>query len=244
MNMGLDEVLLHSAFEGTASLRFYGWSPPTLSLGYFQQEAVRLRDPLLAALPFVRRPSGGETLVHDHELTYTLALPSGAPWQPRGTSWLRRMHGVIAAALSEFGISAELFDDSFGQRLIGALPSMRLRERESIEDRLCFRQFTAGDLILAGAKIVGSAQRKHRGALLQHGAILLQRSAHTPHLPGLFELTGRKPQANRMAQAICREFTNNTDCELVPNEWTLAEAGKAKDIAETKYRSDAWNRKR
>src|SRR5262245_26411902 len=76
-NMAADEALLGSAVAGTASLRFYGWSPPTLSLGYFQPEGVRRRDARLAGLPYVRRPSGGRTLVHDRELTYALALPPG-----------------------------------------------------------------------------------------------------------------------------------------------------------------------
>src|SRR5262245_52547117 len=104
--MACDEALLDSALEGTASLRFYSWSPPTLSLGYFQPASVRAMAPGLAALPFVRRPSGGDTLVHDHELTYALALPAGAPWQSRAASWLGRMHGIIATALRTLGVLA------------------------------------------------------------------------------------------------------------------------------------------
>src|SRR5262245_58709107 len=81
-NMAADEaMLLRAAEEGMASLRFYGWSPATLSIGYFQPAAIRLSDPRWATLPWVRRPSGGATLVHDRELTYALALPSGLPWQ-------------------------------------------------------------------------------------------------------------------------------------------------------------------
>ncbi|HMF12835.1 MAG TPA: hypothetical protein VKE94_11030, partial [Gemmataceae bacterium] len=105
-NMAADEALLHSALDGTASLRFYGWSPATLSLGYFQPASVRNADPRLRALPFVRRPSGGDTLVHHHEMTYALTLPAGPPWQPRGTTWLGRMHGIIACGLRDLGISA------------------------------------------------------------------------------------------------------------------------------------------
>src|SRR5262249_13270053 len=74
-NVATDEALLESALAGVATLRFYGWSEPTLSLGYFQSHTIRLADPLLAELPFVRRPSGGDTLVQHHELTYALALP-------------------------------------------------------------------------------------------------------------------------------------------------------------------------
>src|SRR4051812_49790187 len=100
--MAADEAMLEAAAAGAASLRFYAWEPATLSLGYFQPEAVRHTDARLAALPFVRRPSGGATLVHDHELTYALALPPGPPWQPPGSpaaAWLGRMHAVLATAL-------------------------------------------------------------------------------------------------------------------------------------------------
>src|SRR5260370_6156702 len=98
-NMAADEVLLEAAVAGSASLRFYTWSEPTLSLGYFQPEVVRHSDPRLAAIPWARRPSGGGALVHHHELTYALALPAGFDWQPKGESWICRFHGGIARAL-------------------------------------------------------------------------------------------------------------------------------------------------
>ena len=68
-NMADDEVLLESATAGVASVRFYGWLPATLSLGYFQPEQIRHADASLARLPFVRRPSGGAALIHDQEVT-------------------------------------------------------------------------------------------------------------------------------------------------------------------------------
>src|SRR5262245_22602381 len=89
-NMARDEVLLRSALDrGVASLRFYTWSEPTLSLGYFQAHVERLADPLLAEVAWVRRPTGGAAILHDRELTYALALPAGAPWHT-DESWLCR----------------------------------------------------------------------------------------------------------------------------------------------------------
>ncbi|HMF12602.1 MAG TPA: lipoate--protein ligase family protein, partial [Gemmataceae bacterium] len=126
-NMAADETLLHSAIEGTASLRFYGWSPPTLSLGYFQHESVRRADPLLAELPFVRRPSGGHTLVHHHEVTYALALPPGQPWQILSVPWLRRMHEIVAVTLNALGVRAKLFNPL---------------AKSSVTSVLCFHRFT------------------------------------------------------------------------------------------------------
>ena len=72
--MAVDETLLESAAETSATtLRFYRWDRPTLSLGYFQQTADRTQHPESADCPLVRRSSGGGAIVHDHELTYSLA---------------------------------------------------------------------------------------------------------------------------------------------------------------------------
>src|SRR3954468_17483869 len=102
-NMAADEALLETAADrGTASLRFYTWGEPTLSLGYFQPAAGRERTPGLA---WVRRSTGGAAIVHHHELTYALALPAGPPWQSK-ESWVCRFHHVIQAVLADHGITA------------------------------------------------------------------------------------------------------------------------------------------
>src|SRR5262245_39757909 len=80
-NMAMDETLLTSALErGVASLRFYRWSVPTLSLGYFQPHSEALADPNLVGVDWVRRPTGGAAILHHLEITYALALPAGPPW--------------------------------------------------------------------------------------------------------------------------------------------------------------------
>ena len=76
-NMAVDEVLLETAIEReVATLRFYRWREPTASLGYFQREADFLAESRFAHLPAVRRLTGGGTLIHDRELTYSLTLPA------------------------------------------------------------------------------------------------------------------------------------------------------------------------
>src|SRR6266542_73220 len=169
-NMADDEVLLRSAALGLPSLRFYGWTEATISLGYFQPAARRLEDPLLSDLPFLRRPTGGDALVHHHELTYCLAVPSEHA-RRSAPPWLA-MHAVIATALAEFGVDAH--------------PHVAGGE-DSFSGFLCFEHFTPGDLIVNGAKVVGSAQRRQRSAVMQHGSILLARSPFTPSLPGIRE---------------------------------------------------------
>jgi lipoate-protein ligase A len=226
--MAADEVLLESAAAGVAALRFYGWSAATLSLGYFQPEQVRRQDARLAGLPFVRRPSGGAALVHHHELTYALALPAGPPWQA-GEPWLCRMHGILAAAL-----------DALGVRTAGCAAAGEPR----FTGLLCFQHRTPGDLVIGTAKVAGSAQRRQRGALLQHGAVLLAASPYAPVLPGIRELSGRLLSAAETGEQIRREFARQTGWDLVNADWTNRERRRTDELVAGKYTQDAWNYKR
>ena len=229
-NMAADEVLVRTAAErGIASLRFYGWQPATLSLGYFQPAAARLADPRLSALPFVRRPSGGAALVHDREVTYALAVPAGAVWQAGGP-WMQRMHQIILSGLSSLGLTA--------------VQVAEVKNPECVGRVLCFQQFTPADLLCGGHKIVGSAQRKHCRALLQHGAILLRCSQHTPVLPGLYELTGRRWTADEIRHAVVAAFSAVTGWTLEPADWSAEEQTLAVKLAAEKYNSSEWNEKR
>ncbi len=226
-NMAADEALLESAIAGAVSLRFYGWSAPTLSLGYFQPQSVRLSDPLLAGLPWLRRPTGGAALVHHHELTYALALPTGRPWQAPGESWLARMHAIVAEALAD----------------LAARPD-GVVEESKYGEILCFLHHTPGDLRIGRAKVVGSARRRQRGALLQHGAVLLAASPFAPALPGVAELSGRRPGAAAVASAIADRFARRTGWRLDPSDWTAEQRRRIDVLAAEKYAHPAWNAKR
>jgi lipoate-protein ligase A len=227
-NMAADEVLLEAAVAGVASLRFYGWTPATVSLGYFQPERVRLDDGRLAGLPFVRRPSGGGTLVHHHEITYAFGLPPGPPWQA-GEPWLTRMHRLVAAALARLGVTARVHVPAGDQPFHGFL---------------CFQHFTAGDLLIGPGKVVGSAQRRQRRALLQHGSILLAASPYAPQLPGVRELSGMELPVADTCAALEQEWVRQTGWALRPADWTGAERQRLADLAAAKYGRDDWNRKR
>ncbi len=229
-NMAADETMLHSAAAGVASLRCYGWSAATVSLGYFQPARARVAAPRMEALPFVRRPSGGAALVHDRELTYALALPAGPPWQPAGepaTAWLLRAHRIIAAGLAALGVAC----------------SVAPAERPHAGP-LCFRHVTPGDLVIGSHKVVGSAQRRLRGALLQHGGILLAASPHAPELPGLAEAVGRALPADTVRGALITAWARQTGWELVPGDWTAAELSRIAELTRTKYTRPEWNGKR
>ena len=226
MNMALDEVLLDAAINANQPmLRFYGWATPTVTLGYFQPVADRLARTGIAELAWVRRPTGGATLVHDsrNEFTYALALPEKFATAPDAANWICLMHYLIRDALASLGVQAR---------------AVVCGEEARLGPVLCFRHQTPADLLCAGAKVVGSAQRKLRGALLQHGGILLKRSAFTPSLPGLYELTGRDIAPAELAARLAAKFA------ATPGDWTPAELAARATLAAEKYGHPAWNEKR
>lgn len=229
-NMAADEAMLHTAAEaGIATLRWYQWSEPTLSLGYFQPAADRLTDPQLAQLAWVRRATGGSALVHHHEITYALALPPGSDWQPRGESWACRIHHVISSALTALGAQTR---------------AVICGEEQKLGPVLCFFDQTPGDLLADGLKVVGSAQRKQKGALLQHGGILLARSEYTPNLPGIQELTGVTLTPTALAETITQRLAEAFRWSIEPGHWTPEEQVLKQKFHDERYTNPFWNEKR
>jgi lipoyl(octanoyl) transferase len=228
-NMAADEALQRSAVEqGVASLRFYTWAEPTLSLGYFQAHADRLGDPRLADVAWVRRHTGGAAILHHHEITYALALPAGPPWHTT-ESWLCRFHHAVAAALKNFGAKTR---------------AVVCGEEKKLGPLLCFLHQTPGDLLAKGHKVVGSAQRRPHGAMMQHGSILLSRSPHAPILPGIAELAGVTIGGDALVRGIVTELTDQTGWAFEPADWTDAERRRAAEVEREKYATAAWNEKR
>lgn len=224
MNMAIDEALMRSALEGrVASLRFYTWSDPTLSLGYFQTHAERL-----PGVAWVRRPTGGDAILHHHELTYGLTLPAGPPWHS-SESWLCRMHHAIGAALRRLGIEAS---------------AVACGQEQRLGPFLCFQHQTPADLRINGHKVVGSAQRRPHGAMMQHGSILLRTSPHAPQLLGITDLTGIEIATGDLRPAIVEALANETGWSFVPDAWTGREWLDAVELERDKYSSAAWNEKR
>ena len=228
--MAADEAMLEAASErGLASLRFYTWAKPTLTLGYFQPAAVREQVPNLASLPWVRRSTGGAGIVHHHELTYAFALPPGPQWKS-AESWICRFHHLLQGILTERGVDARLV-------ICG--------EERKLGEVLCFLHQTPGDMLLQGSKVAGSAQRKLRGALLQHGSLLLRQSEFAPMLPGLEDLAGRDLFSPReLAEQLAERFARETSSIIEVGDWSNDERGRIPEIVEQKYENAEWNGKR
>jgi lipoate-protein ligase A len=226
-NMAADEAMLEVAADrGVASLRFYTWTAPTLSLGYFQPASVihTLRD-----LPWVRRSTGGASIVHHHELTYALALPTGKAWQS-SESWICRVHHQLRDVLAGHGIRAH---------------AVVCGEERKLGEVLCFLHQTPGDLLIDGSKVAGSAQRKRKGALLQHGSLLLNRSEFAPTLPGINDAAGHAAFTPESLAGLLRQrFAADTGWAVEPGDWTDEEAARTVAIRAEKYANDEWNAKR
>lgn len=181
-NMAVDEALLETAATtGQATLRFYEWCEPTLSLGYFQSIADRQKHAASRDCPLVRRCSGGGAILHDRELTYSLTIPQPPGSISSASELCNAVHQTLVSALVELGIMATLYRAATDCRTASNV-------WRSGEPFLCFERRGCSDIVFSGAKIVGSAQRRRRGAVLQHGSILLGRSQHAPELPGIVDL--------------------------------------------------------
>ncbi len=227
--MARDEAMLESAAtRGIASFRFYRWSEPTWSLGYFQSAADRgTRTPDA----WVRRSSGGAGILHHspHELTYSIALPPDAAKIPTGDSWICRAHHALRDWLKSVGVPAR---------------AVVCGEERKLGEFLCFLHHTPGDLAIGNHKFAGSAQRKLRGAVLQHGTILLSRSPFTPELPGLAELADQSLELEELKVGFLRELARQLGWRCETGDWSDEECIISHRIELEKYRSREWNERR
>ena len=110
-NMAVDEMLLEQAQDAeVACLRFYRWSEPTLSLGYFQTYTDRKEHPPSLPCAAVRRLTGGGAILHDAELTYSIVLPGTHPLAAHRDKLYQAIHGCLIEVLKRLGITARLCD--------------------------------------------------------------------------------------------------------------------------------------
>ena len=248
-NMAVDEALGEAAAEsGIATLRFYGWSQPTLSFGYFQNYDERRAHPASANCAVVRRASGGGAILHDRELTYSLALPCPERAIGDAPELYLAVHGALVATLAEWAIA--------GTVRPAASPTAIMKPKFEISNLksqisnpqsppfLCFQRHALGDVLIGGTKIGGSAQRRRRGAVLQHGSVLLERSALAPELAGIRDLTGVGVSPSDLARRWVERLTKGLGFEAHPCELSPAESARAEQLAGEKYGQDIWTHRR
>lgn len=256
-NMAVDEaILIAAAQENVATLRLYEWNEPTLSLGYFQSYEDRQQHAASHDCPIVRRQSGGGAIVHDQELTYSLTLPAAHPWARRSEQLYATVHQAIIRVVRRVNPK--------GQRAVKLAlhsdadrPSQGTRKSLDRQPFLCFERRSPHDVVLTtnlpksdemtakpGWKIVGSAQRRHRGAVLQHGSALMWRSPAAPELPGYCDIVGEPITVSTLAAAFPTELGTALDLSLTAVELPESIREAAQQIAGHKYASDSWTRRR
>ncbi len=248
-NMARDEALAraHAAGDTPPTLRLYAWCPACMSLGRFQRSAEIDRAACAkAGVSIVRRPSGGRALLHDHELTYAVIARDSHPLLG-GDSILtsyRQISAALLAGLRALGVPAEL------------TPQQRHERQPTTGDpssAACFDAPASYELTVRGRKLVGSAQRRQTGVILQHGAVPL-----TPHaerlcalllrpppdlhqrMIALSQAAGRLIDFDSLAEALIGGFATTWGARFEPGRLSAAERALEHELRESTYASDAW----
>lgn len=230
-NMARDEHLLYDEAVRPAAVRIYAWDPPTISLGYFQRFADVARLPAdVRSLAVVRRLTGGGAILHDREVTYCLVLDSSVPAATHAPTVLYRLvHECWRVALSSDGPAAELAPEHF------PLPTPRTGPF------FCFEKPGQTDLIIGARKLLGSAQRRLPGRVLQHGSLLLgQRFASHPGAD-----LGEPPAevVARWINGFLERLAAALELKACVTQWTAAQLA---DVAarRARYVGREWTEKR
>lgn len=256
-NMAVDEAILTAVAAGGVppTLRFYQWKPACLSLGYGQ----RAREADLERLhergwEIVRRPTGGRAILHRHELTYSLALPIDHPIAAGGIiESYRRISDALLTGLQALGLHAN---------------ADRMADDAHLTP-VCFETPSHYEITVAGKKLIGSAQVRRKGGMLQHGSLPLTGDiadicdvlvypdeaaraaskqdvrAHAATLvDGLCGGVGCPPLKSLLVEHISAAFgvdflARLTSRDLTPDEWAHAE-----QLEREIYGSDEWTFRR
>jgi lipoate-protein ligase A len=235
-NMGLDEALLEAVSAGASPpvLRFYGWNPPAVSVGYFQglEEEVDLESCRRRGVDVVRRISGGGAVFHHAEITYSLIMPVSHPLA--GSSILESYETLCA------GVTA-------GLRRLGVEAAFA----------------PINDILAGGKKVSGNAQTRKRGCLLQHGTVLLDLDPHLmfsllrvpreklkgkliedikERVTSLKALLGRMVSFDEGSAALAEGFKEALSLDFVSTETApvQAEEERALTLAKDKFASPGW----
>jgi lipoate-protein ligase A len=241
-NMALDEALMDRArATGEWVLRVYSWNAPTISLGRNQSALGRYDLDRIDALGLavVRRPTGGRAILHDREITYSVTAPVGDAGDLRES--YHRINQLLLRGLQSLGVAATVANPAARSAAPGMAP--------------CFDEPAAGELILDGRKLAGSAQWRSEDALLQHGSILVaddQSSLATLALDGpveipapatLTEALGAAPAIADVATALADAVRDLEDPKA--RALTVDDDLRARASAlVVRYLDDAWTWRR
>ncbi len=239
-HMALDQALAEAVQSGRSppTLRFYTWWPRTISLGY--RQPVDLVDRQIAwtlGVDVVRRMTGGEAILHSDDLTYAVAIPRSHPLA-RG--------GVLAsyAAISQ-GLVA-------GLEALGLTPTageaLDIASDEALG--LCFATPSRHEIWVDGHKVIGSAQGRVHGGVLQHGSVVLSHDdgiypltrsrAPIDRLRGLRDVLSQPVTVGSLVQAMTEGFATRLDVIPEPGELTANERSRRDELVKVRYANNDW----
>lgn len=256
-NMAIDEAIMraHRRGEVLPTLRFYGWQPAAVSIGYFQSmvKEIDLDAVHAGGFGYVRRPTGGRMIFHHMELTYSVTIRE------------EFLPGGVVETYRE--LSKGLLE---GLRLLGASPELSggetdpRRANPEGHHTACFDTASAYELTVDGRKIAGSAQTRKDGVILQHGSIMLDTdvdllfrlmrvpeelrsrlaSRYRAKATALKEALGRDVSYGEAREMFAQGFAQGLGLTLTSGDLTEAERADANQLLAEKYGNDAWNLKK
>ncbi|HLF86426.1 MAG TPA: biotin/lipoate A/B protein ligase family protein [Nitrospiria bacterium] len=248
MNMAIDEAIVTSSRTSGLNpvMRFYQWERPALTIGYFQDfsDVVGMNLCTEEKIPIVRRITGGRSLLHQYELTYSIISPTGSPLFP---NTIRGAYLVIARGLSAglkiLGVGNEIFQ-----------PGSKEGIRKIPRSHSCFSSTSIHEITVSGRKIIGSAQRRWSDIFLQQGSIIIERSPgfsmlgirpqNRDHSISIFESLGRRVDPGELRDAMIYAFSKELGIEFKWDSLTDDERMLAERLYLEKYTRDGWNMER
>ncbi|MYA60456.1 MAG: lipoate--protein ligase family protein [Chloroflexi bacterium] len=238
-NLATDQAVAEHVRDGTAppTLRFYTWRPTALSLGYGQPLAAVDTDlALRSGIDLVRRPTGGQAILHNDELTYAVMLP--------------RMHALATGGvLASYERLSAGFERGFATLGLKARQGDWQPDTSDAEGLLCFASPSTHELSADDVKLMGSAQTRLGGALLQHGSIPfthdpriydLLRLPRPAALHGLRDLRSPAPTVGALIEVLATGFVEALRVALAPGSLNAAELSRRDELIRKRYACDAW----
>ena len=259
-NMAIDEAIWesHAANLVPPTIRFYGWSPAAVSVGYFQRIYSEVNVDLCRnkGISIVRRITGGRAVLHDRELTYSLVAREDTKSLPPNLMGSYRLisQGLIAG-LKEVGVEAEMTIPTANRDNLGKMP----------RNGACFDAPSFYEITVDGKKLIGSAQVRREATLLQHGSLLIGFSPHDlvsllmfkdeedakrcektliDKATSVEDIKGYVPEKKILMAALANGLTEVLGIELDDSGLTAHEKKRAQELAKQKFGNDEWNCRR
>ncbi|MCX6661739.1 MAG: biotin/lipoate A/B protein ligase family protein [Euryarchaeota archaeon] len=237
-NMAIDKAILVGNSQGVVppTVRFYGWAPPAISIGYFQSliEEVDIQACEKFGVDYVRRITGGGAVFHEKELTYSIVVPEAHPAIPKN---ILKSYGRICGAVMN------------GLHLLGIVSEYA----------------PINDIVTGGRKISGNAQTRKLGIVLQHGTVLMDVDVDTmfsllkvpnekikdklisdakQRVTSIHHCLGKEVSFKEVTGAMKRGFEEGFHVELVEGKLSKEELGLAKQFEKESFSKKEWNYRR